>query len=145
MKKAHSSHRRPPEAQRTVHRTAPHLRSDQSSIARFPNSFAVFNVLAWAWQAITEPVLTTLGHTHPPPGRIEDWPRVWWCPTGPATVLPLHAAGRHPRTTTQYTAMGEAAASTDSVAGRVISSYTPTLTTLTRAHTRPAPARLRQL
>ena len=106
---------------------------------------AVFNVLAWSWQAITEPVLTALGHPHTPQERIEDWPRVWWCPTGPATVLPLHAAGRHPRTTAQYTAMGEAAALADSVAGRVISSYTPTLTSLTQARTRPAPGRVRQL
>ena len=106
---------------------------------------AVFNVLAWSWQAITEPVLTALGHTHTPRERIEDWPRVWWCPTGPATVLPLHAAGRHPRTSHQYAAMGEAAAVADTVAGRVISSYTPTLTTLTRARTRPAPGRVRQL
>ena len=106
---------------------------------------AVFNVLAWSWQAITEPVLTALGHTHTPSERIEDWPRVWWCPTGPATVLPLHAAGHHPRTTTQYQVMGEAAALANSVAGRVISSYTPTLATLTRARVRPAPGRVRQL
>ena len=106
---------------------------------------AVFNVLAWCWQAVTEPVLTALGHTHARGKGIEDWPRVWWCPTGPAAVLPLHAAGRHPRTTTQYQAMGEAAAVADSVAGRVISSYTPTLATLTRARTRPAPGRVRQL
>ena len=60
-------------------------------------------------------------------------------------MLPLHAAGRHPRTATQYQAMGEAAALADSVAGRVISSYTPTLTALTRARARPAPDRVRQL
>jgi len=106
---------------------------------------AVFNVLAWSWQAITEPVLTVLGRTRAPRETIENWPRVWWCPTGPATVLPLHAAGRHPRTTTQYQAMGEAAALADSVAGRVLSSYTPTLTTLTRARSRPAPDLVRQL
>jgi CHAT domain len=106
---------------------------------------SVFNVLAWSWEAITEPVLTALRHTHTPRGRIEDWPRVWWCPTGPATVLPLHASGRHPRTTTQYAVMGEAAALADSVAGRVISSYTPTLTSLTKARTRLVPGRVRQL
>ena len=106
---------------------------------------AVFNVLAWSWQAITQPVLNALGHTHTPQGRIEDWPRVWWCPTGPATVLPLHAAGRHPRTTANYAAMGEAAARTDTVAGRVISSYTPTLGSLTKAGNRSTPGRVRQL
>ena len=30
---------------------------------------AVFDVLAWCWQAITEPVLTALGHTHTPAGK----------------------------------------------------------------------------
>jgi hypothetical protein len=106
---------------------------------------AIFEVLEWCWQAITEPVLTALGHTHTPAGKVEDWPRVWWCPTGPATVLPLHAAGRHPRTVAQYEAMGEAAAVADTVTGRVISSYTPTLSALAQARTRPAPRRVRQL
>jgi len=105
----------------------------------------VFNVLDWSWQAVAEPVLAALGHTRTPRERIEDWPRVWWCPTGPATVIPLHAAGRHPRTAAQYLAMGEAAAVADSVAGRVISSYTSTLAALTQARTRPAPGQVRQL
>ena len=88
-----------------------------------------------------EPVLAALGYTRTPQGRVEDWPRVWWCSTGPATVLPLHAAGRHPRTATQHAAMGEAAAVADTVAGRVISSYTPALTALARACARAeAPA-----
>ena len=101
----------------------------------------VFGVLEWCWQAITEPVLAALGYTRTPQGRVEDWPRVWWCSTGPATVLPLHAAGRHPRTATQHAAMGEAAAVADTVAGRVISSYTPALTALARACARAeAPA-----
>lgn len=106
---------------------------------------AVFSVLDWSWQAVTEPVLADLGHTCTPQERIEDWPRVWWCPTGPATVIPLHAAGRHPRTAAQYLAMGEAVAVADSVAGRVISSYTSTLAALTQARTRPAPGQVRQL
>jgi len=41
--------------------------------------------------------------------------------------------------------MGEADAIADSVAGRVISSYTPTLTALTRARVQAAPGRVRQL
>lgn len=106
---------------------------------------AVFSILDWAWQAITEPVLTALGYVHTPAERIEDWPRVWWCPTGPAAVLPLHAAGRHPRTTVERDAMGETAALADIVAGRVISSYTPTLTALTQTRARSAPSRVRQL
>jgi CHAT domain len=106
---------------------------------------AMFDSLAWCWEAITEPVLTALGYTHTPQARIEDWPRVWWCPTGPATLLPLHAAGRHPRTTAQHAAMGEARAIADTVAGRVLSSYTQSLATLARARAQPAPSRVRQL
>jgi hypothetical protein len=113
--------------------------------AREEDRHAVFNILAWSWEAITEPILTALSYTRTPGQRIEEWPRLWWSPTGPAAVLPLHAAGRHPRTITQYQVMGEAAALADSVAGRVISSYTPTVTALTRSRARSAPDRVRQL
>ena len=143
-RRAHGHRHRP--GQHTARRPGQGWRTPPRSWqAKEADRHAVFDVLDWCWQAITEPVLAALGHTRTPRGRIEDWPRVWWCPTGPAAVLPLHAAGRHPRTATQYQAMGEAAALADSVAGRVISSYTPTLTTLTRARTRPAPGRVRQL
>jgi tetratricopeptide (TPR) repeat protein len=125
-----------------LHRTAGQARDWQ---AREADRHTVLNVLLWCWQTITEPTLTALGHTRTPRQGIDEWPRVWWCPTGPATVLPLHAAGRHPRTATQYAAMGEASAIADSVAGRVISSYTPTLASLTRARNRPPPRRVRQL
>jgi hypothetical protein len=47
---------------------------------------AMFELLAWCWKAITEPVLTALGHAHTPQKAIETWPRVWWCPTGPAAA-----------------------------------------------------------
>ncbi len=57
-----------------------------------------------------------------------DAPQICWCTTGPATVLPLHAAGEH-------------ASSGKAVSDRVISSYTPTLGTLIRARARPAPPR----
>ena len=56
----------------------------------------MLDVLDWLWDVIAGPVLTALGHTGPP-GPGDPWPRVWWCPTGPLTVLPIHAAGRHPR------------------------------------------------
>ena len=46
----------------------------------------------------------------------ESWPRLWWCPTGPLTLLPLHAAA---------SADGSAA-----VLDRVVSSYTPTLASI---------------
>jgi hypothetical protein len=98
---------------------------------------AILDVLDWLWDAVAEPVLTALGHTCTPrPGG--RWPRVQWCPTGPLTILPIHAAGHHPRlsTTTSHT---------DCVLDRVMSSYTPTLTALARANQPVTPAPLRQL
>ena len=96
----------------------------------------MLDVLEWLWDVLAEPVLTSLGHTSAPQPH-DDWPRVWWCPTGPLTLLPIHAAGHHPRLRTS-TVKG-----TDSVLDRVISSYTPTLTALARARqpTGAAPAR----
>ncbi|HEU5030390.1 MAG TPA: CHAT domain-containing protein [Spirillospora sp.] len=80
------------------------------------------DTLEWLWDAIAAPVLRHLG----PQGT----PRVWWCPTGPLALLPLHAAGRHP---------GE------SVIDRVVSSYTPTVRAFQAARSAaspPDPARL---
>ena len=87
---------------------------------------AVLNVLDWLWDAAAEPALAALGHTSAH-GPGDPWPRVWWCPTGPLSFLPVHAAGHHPRNRA-------AGPSTDCVSGRVISSYTPTLAALTRSH-----------
>src|SRR4029077_20061596 len=81
---------------------------------------AITTTLEWLWDHITAPILGTLGHTTP---ASDVWPRLWWCPTGALTLLPLHAAGRH------HTA--------DTVYDRVISSYTPTLRALHHARTRP--------
>ncbi|KAH6888939.1 CHAT domain-containing protein, partial [Coprinopsis sp. MPI-PUGE-AT-0042] len=42
-------------------------------------------------------------------------PRIWWCPTGPLSFLPIHAAGTH----------------SDRVLDYAVSSYIPTITALT--------------
>lgn len=81
------------------------------------------DILGWLWDDIADPVLTTLGLGGPPsPGA--PWPRVWWCPTGALTLLPLHAAGYHDTA-------GQPAPMT--VLDRVVSSYTPTLSALQQA------------
>lgn len=68
--------------------------------------------LKWLWDNVAAPVLEAL----------DDVPtRLWWCPTGPFSLLPLHAAGYH----------DERAGRT--VLDRVISSYTPTLRSLVSA------------
>jgi tetratricopeptide (TPR) repeat protein len=78
----------------------------------------VENILEWAWECIVEPVFTELGLTEPPAADRET--HLWWCATGLATFLPLHAAG--PR--------GKTAPSCYSALDLAVSSYTPTLRTL---------------
>jgi hypothetical protein len=97
-------------AERDAHRDLPAVQGGTGS--------GLDAVLAWAWDAIAEPVLERLGYTGEAP-----LPRLWWCPTGPLTMLPLHAAGRH----------GVPGAS---VIDRVVSSYTPTLRALMEARAR---------
>ncbi|MEU5893517.1 CHAT domain-containing protein [Streptomyces sp. NPDC047461] len=78
--------------------------------------------LGWLWDGVTGPVLDRFDT---PPTRL------WWCPSGLLSMLPLHAAGHHstredtvPRT----------------VIDRVVSSYTPNLRALRHAR-RPRPGR----
>lgn len=80
-------------------------------------------VAEWLWGEIAGPVLEAL-RLGKPAGPDGPWPRLWWCPTGPLTLLPLHAAGYH---------TPEGAASGDAVLDRVVSSYTPTLRALLEA------------
>jgi Flp pilus assembly pilin Flp len=97
---------------------------------------AIFGILDWLWDVIAEPVLSALGYDGIADAGHQQ-PRLWWCPTGPLSLLPIHAAGHHPRR--------RAAEGGDCVSDRVISSYTPTLTALTRAQRPPAPAPVRQV
>jgi hypothetical protein len=73
----------------------------------------------WLWDTVCGPVLHAVG-LDPPPTDGEPWPRLWWCPTGPLTLLPLHAAGYHD-------------GSQSSVLDRCVSSYTPTVQALVQA------------
>ncbi|MFH8882658.1 CHAT domain-containing protein [Streptomyces californicus] len=72
------------------------------------------------WDTVAAPVLDRLGLDAVPREGVR-WPRVWWCPTGRLSFLPLHAAGRG------------AADSGDWVLDRAVSSYTPTVRALARA------------
>jgi hypothetical protein len=97
------------------------------------------DTLEWLWDSVANPVLTNLGYTHTPDG--DRWPRIWWCPTGPLTLLPLHAAGyyraKRANSDTAMSAVTPNAPGHASVLDRVISSYTPTLRTLLRARQQP--------
>lgn len=87
-------------------------------------------LLGWLWDAVTGPVLDRLGITGPP-AHDAPWPRVWWCPSGLLSFLPLHAAGHHATRfdTTPQTVMD-----------RVVSSYTPTVRVLMHARRATGPA-----
>lgn len=53
-------------------------------------------VLEWLWTSITRPCLDALKLTRPMfTESLEEWPRIWWIPTGALSQFPLHAAGRH--------------------------------------------------
>lgn len=99
----------------------------RSFLDRERDRHAILDVLGWLWGAVTAPVLTALGYAAPAARRI------WWNPTGPLAMLPLHAAGHHPRHHTD-------SPGTDTVPDRAISSYTPTLAGLLRARRTPRPA-----
>jgi hypothetical protein len=55
---------------------------------------ALIAKLAWLWDTLTGPVLQETGITEPAAAGTRA-PRLYWCPTGPAVFLPLHAAGYH--------------------------------------------------
>ncbi|KAF6752318.1 TPR-like protein [Ephemerocybe angulata] len=75
-------------------------------------------VLRGLWEKIVQPIFQTLELV------VEKSPettlqRIWWCPTGPLSFLPIHAAGIYGKTGSK------------SVLDYVISSYIPTVTALT--------------
>jgi tetratricopeptide (TPR) repeat protein len=84
----------------------------------------ITSTLEWLWDNVTEPILAAIGE---PPERL------WWCPAGPFSLLPLHAAGYHEEGDRR------------TVLDRVVSSYTPTLRSLVSARSdrrRPGDNRL---
>jgi hypothetical protein len=94
----------------------------------------ILDVLAWLWDAVAEPVLAALGYiATPAPGQ--SWPRIWWCPVGPMSFLPLHAAGHHSDLSDPDPAVR---AAPRTVLDRVISSYSPTVRALAHARS-PSP------
>ena len=94
---------------------------------RLAAGFAIQEVLAWLADNLTTAVLEHLGYTSTPPTDA-PWPRVWWCPSGLLSLLPIHAAGRHPAPSND---------AVDAVIDRVISSNIPTLNALLHARVTP--------
>ncbi|KAL9563512.1 hypothetical protein ACKAV7_012180 [Fusarium commune] len=81
------------------------------------------HALAWLWDEIAQPILSALGITE---AAVDDnWPHVWWIPTGLLTRFPLHAAGRH------------GGGSFETVLDRVMSSYGSSVKAIIHARQRP--------
>ncbi|KUJ09999.1 uncharacterized protein LY89DRAFT_656612 [Mollisia scopiformis] len=74
------------------------------------------SLLEWLWDVVARPVLEALGFKQTPSD--DDWPHLWWIPTGALTQLPIHASGYHFR------------GSTETVIDRVISSYSSSVKAL---------------
>lgn len=70
-------------------------------------------VLGRLWDTVTKPVLDALGYTGSPSNN--DWPHIWWIPTGRLSKFPLHAAGYHGK------------GSTNTVLDRAMSSYSSSI------------------
>jgi tetratricopeptide (TPR) repeat protein len=94
----------------------------------------VREVLDWVWHSVAEPVFNVLSYYYVTaygrvPAENQRWPRIWWCPTGQAAFLPLHAAGSDVLPGTGR-----------SVLERTVPSYTATLRSLLDARRAEFPA-----
>ncbi|KAF8512786.1 CHAT domain-containing protein [Gautieria morchelliformis] len=69
-------------------------------------------VLAVLWRSVVKPVIQSLALE-----KSDAPPNLWWCPTGPFSFLPIHAAGIYLKTP-------------ECISDYVVSSYTPTISSL---------------
>ncbi|KAF5320401.1 hypothetical protein D9611_010754 [Ephemerocybe angulata] len=80
---------------------------------------SVHLVLRGLWEEVVKPVLDALGIPKTAEGSKRITSRVWWCPTGPLSFLPLHAAGKY------------GGPNSEATFDYVISSYTPSISAIT--------------
>ncbi|KAF5320631.1 hypothetical protein D9611_013723 [Ephemerocybe angulata] len=79
----------------------------------------VHGVLRGLWNDVVKPILDTLCFSQIHPSSTAAYPRIWWCPTGAMSFLPIHAAGVY------------RGSKTDSILDYAVSSYTPTVAAIT--------------
>ncbi|MFC1430612.1 CHAT domain-containing protein [Streptacidiphilus sp. N1-3] len=92
------------------------------------------SILRDLWDFIAEPITNALA--------LDGAARLWWCPTGPLALLPLHAAGHYaplsapciPETPGMPNAVGSVANQPRNLLDRFTCSITPTVLSLARAH-----------
>ncbi|KAF3157632.1 hypothetical protein TWF569_000197 [Orbilia oligospora] len=76
---------------------------------RSSSPVAIVSTLEWLWDVVCSPILDALDFKNPVSDN--NWPHIWWVPTGLLGQFPLHAAGYHEQN------------STNTVLDRVMSSY----------------------
>jgi hypothetical protein len=117
-----------------VSELAADVRKHQNRQGQDPQGFrsCLKAILPEIWRTTVSPVVKTLGYSDLQE-KSDFKPRIWWCPTGPLSFLPIHASG-------PYTKIGGA-----SLLHTVVSSYTNTLSALLRARSQnrmPEPCRM---
>ena len=83
-------------------------------------SHAIFDCLEWLWGSVAAPILDRIA-------TAGERPHVWWSPVGEFALLPVHAAGVHPRTRPQADRRRKNPSRWPSVQDRVVFSYLPTV------------------
>ncbi|KAJ3514919.1 hypothetical protein NMY22_g14591 [Coprinellus aureogranulatus] len=80
-----------------------------------PSRVGIHEVLEGLWSMVTRPILEALGYSKLDISSGVIPPRIWWCPTGIMSFLPIHAAGSYK------------GGALESVLDYAVSSYTPTV------------------
>ncbi|KAF4503490.1 30S ribosomal S17P [Fusarium agapanthi] len=71
----------------------PDLSVDKMNEKESQGSLTSPSMLKWLWDIPAGPILQELGIQGPP--SHDDWPHIWWIPTGRLSRLPFHAFGHH--------------------------------------------------
>ncbi|VDC00841.1 unnamed protein product [Peniophora sp. CBMAI 1063] len=112
---------------RRGHRRGETSRADARNIRTYSNIYV--RILSRLWSLVVLPILSALDLITKPTGVPSS--HIVWCPTGPLTQLPLHAAGNYDQKQPRLR-----------VFNFVMSSYTPSLSALLRCLGKDMPAAL---
>ena len=139
-----------------IHVPLPNAHHIHTKLATLLEPFT-FETLNTLWETVVSPVMIRLNETLQV--LPQDSYRVWWCPVGPLTFLPIHAAAPYPsygikiqnadptirRLDANFIPELPEHNSKPDIWKRYISSYTSTLRSLIRARDRPCPQSVRIL
>ncbi|KAJ2927363.1 hypothetical protein H1R20_g9731, partial [Candolleomyces eurysporus] len=96
----------------------PRERAIRPSVNKKLRNQIVRNILGALWREVVKPILDALAFSRLHSSSETTLPRIWWCPTGPMSFLPLHAAGIY------------GGKNSDTILNYAVSSYTPSITLL---------------